>query len=143
MRNDKNDFNRGKNMLIKDLTLQSLYSGEILTGRSALGYYNIGCSIDPRVIMVACNIQKEIYFEPLYIIPKEKTFEFNIVENKYKIASINQAIYHAILYDYDDSSIFELSESLSDNQINNFITWLKKNKLYDKIKNKLYYYEFI
>ena len=130
-------------MLIKDLTIQTLYCGEILTGRSALGYYNIGCSIDPRVIMIVSNISKEIYFEPLYIIPKEKNFEYNIIENNYKIASLNQAIYHTILYDYDDSCVFELSESLSDIQISDFIKWLKIRNLYYNIEDKLYYYEFI
>ena len=128
-------------MIIANLTNSSLKNGEILTGRSALSYYNLGCSCDPRVIMVIGDVDHDIYYEPLWVIPREDNFEFAILDNGYRIATVNQALYHTFLYDYDYSCIYELLETIDEEMLNNFIIWLQETDRYNSISDKLESYE--
>lgn len=124
-------------MEIIDLT-NCLSKHNILTGRSALSYRNFGCSSDPRVIMSVYDGDKDIYFEPRWLIPKENNFEIEIYNGR-KIATINQALYHTFIYNYDDSVFDEIFDILTEKELNEFKIWLYKNvkdkDKIDKIEN--------
>lgn len=113
----------------------------VLTGRSALAYRNFGVSADPRVITEVANIDHEIYVEPRWILPRDIDFEEDTYNN-HKIASINQAIFDCIKYDYDDSNIEELLDCMSNEDILSFRNWLNSHNKYNEIKDKLILYGF-
>ena len=69
---------------------------------------------------------KKIYSEPRLLIPKNNNFEYEIY-NLIKIATFNQTLYHAIIYGYDDSIFEEIFDSISNEELENFIKWVNLN----------------
>lgn len=122
------------NMQIIDLT-NSLAKKNILTGRSALAFRNFGCSSDPRVIMHVYNGKEDIYSEPRWFIPAENGFETEVL-NGVKIATLNQSLYHALQYNYDDSLVEEINDLLTDEELEDFLNWMNIKRSDNALANE-------
>ena len=126
-----------KKMRVIDISKTLAKNGHVLTGRSALALRTNWVSSDPRVIMEIYNGSKDIYCDPRWLIPEQNP-DIDTLPNKIKIASINQAICHSLVYDYDDTFIDEMLESMDDRTMENFLNWLEQNDSHkDAVLEKL------
>lgn len=116
-----------------DITHSLIKSGVILTGRSALDKYGLYCSGDPLCIMIISkNIHDDFYCQPIWTIPLED--ESQIVDfSGIKMMSFNYSLYNLFKYEYDDSVLFEVLDSLDNNEIIDFINWMKNKKYAGKV----------
>lgn len=113
-------------MRVIDISRILAENGHVLTGRSALALRTNWVSSDPRVIMEIYHGNEDIYCDPRWLI-SEPNPDIDTLPNGTKIASINQAICHSLMYDYDDSFIDEMLESMDDSAMSSFLNWLEKN----------------